>query len=82
MDDIVGKVTLLSEDREGEIWMPSLISDQLDLASTARAAVAAFVDSIRDGKPVPVPGTDGLNRLRLEVALLDSAEKNQPVRVM
>lgn len=81
MDDIVGKVTILGEDREGELWMPSLIRDRLDLGSTCQAAVCAFIDSIRDGKPVPVPGSDGLSRLRLEVALLRSSEENRPIRM-
>ena len=82
MDDIVGRVAVLGEDREGEIWMPSLIRDRLDLGSTAHTAVGAFVDCLRDGKPVPVPGSDGLDRLRLEVALLRSAEENCPVPVV
>jgi len=81
MDDIVGRVTIFGKDREAEVWMPSLIGDRLDLGSTTQAAVSAFVDSLRDGKPVPIPGSDGLNRLRLEVALLKSAQENHPVRL-
>jgi predicted dehydrogenase len=77
----VGRVTIFGKDREAEVWMPSLIGDRLDLGSTTQAAVAAFVDSIRDGKTVPIPGSDGLNRLRLEVALLKSAQENRPVRL-
>ena len=81
MDDIVGSVTVFGEDREAEVWMPSLIRDRLDLGSTGQAAVVAFIESLRDGKPVPAPGIDGLNRLRVEVALLKASEENRPVQL-
>jgi predicted dehydrogenase len=45
------------------------------------SAVSRFIDAIRDGQPVPVPGEDGLNRLLIERALLQSAGENRPVRV-
>ena len=81
MDDIVGRVTVFGQNREAEVWIPSLIMDRLDLPSTTQAAVAAFVDALRDGKPVPIPGADGLNRLQLEEALLTSAEQNKPIHL-
>jgi len=73
-------VTLYTENRETEQWLPSLILDRLDLASTTQAAVKAFIEAIRDGQPVPVPGRDGWNRLVIERALMQSAESHQPVR--
>lgn len=81
MSDIVGRVTTYKENREGELWLPSLIMDRLDLGSTTQALVAAFVDAVRDGKPVPVPGEQGLHRLQLERALWQSAAQNRPVRL-
>ncbi|HIE53465.1 MAG TPA: Gfo/Idh/MocA family oxidoreductase [Armatimonadetes bacterium] len=81
MADIVGTVTLYTENREAEVWLPSLILDRLDLPSTTQTAVKAFVEAIRDGKPVPVSGEEGLNRLRVERALLQSAQQGQPVRL-
>ncbi|MDH7568921.1 MAG: Gfo/Idh/MocA family oxidoreductase [Armatimonadota bacterium] len=81
MDDIVGRVFLFTENRTAEVFLPSLILDRLDLPSTTQAAVSAFVDAVRDGKPVPVPGKDGLNRLLIEAALLRSARENRPVSV-
>ncbi|MCC6443893.1 MAG: Gfo/Idh/MocA family oxidoreductase [Armatimonadetes bacterium] len=81
MDDIVGKVHLFTGDRAAELYLPSLIMDRLDLGSTTQAAVKAFVDAVRDGKPVPVPGQEGLKRLEIEAALLCSARKNRPIRL-
>lgn len=80
MADIVGTVTLYTENRETEQWLPSLILDRLDLASTTQAAVKAFIEAVRDGQPVPVPGRDGWNRLVVERALMQSAQSHQPVR--
>jgi len=81
MADIAGPVTVYTENREAYQFLPSLILDRLDLPSTTQAAVTAFVDAIRDGKPVPVPGEEGLNRLIVERALMQSAKSNQPVRL-
>jgi predicted dehydrogenase len=81
MADIVGTVTVYREDRQATVWMPSLILDRLDLPSLTQTAVSRFIDAIRDGQPVPVPGEDGLDRLRIERALLQSAQENRPVRM-
>ena len=81
MDDIVGRVCLFTENRAAELYLPSLIIDRLDLGSTCQAAVTAFVDAIRDDKPVPVPGSEGLARLEIEAALLQSSRENRPIRI-
>jgi predicted dehydrogenase len=80
MADIVGALTLYTENRAGEIWLPSIVLDRLDLGSTTQAAVRAFVDAIVAGQPVPVPGEQGLNRLQVEHALSRSAQERRIVR--
>lgn len=81
MADIVGPLTLYTENRWGETWQPSLILDRLDLPSTTQAAVRAFVDAILSDKPTPVPGEEGWNRLLVEHALLRSAQERRVVRM-
>ncbi|MGQ9632071.1 MAG: Gfo/Idh/MocA family protein [bacterium] len=81
MDDIVGRVTVFGEERSAEVWMPSLIADRLDLPSTTVSCVTAFVDSILEGRPVPVPGSDGLRMILLEEAIIESARENRPVEL-
>ena len=81
MTDIAGPVTTYRENREADLFLPSLILDRFDLPSTTQAAVTAFVDAIRDGRPVPVSGEEGLNRLIVERALMQSVKSNQPVRL-
>jgi predicted dehydrogenase len=81
MSDIVGSLTLFSENRRGEVWLPSLVLDRLDLPSTTQAAVTAFVDAVLGNREVPVPGTEGLNRLKVEHALLRSAEERRIVKI-
>lgn len=81
MDDIVGDLTFFGADRESVGWRPSLIRDRLDLGSTTTRAVTAFCDAIAKDEPTPVPGTDGLNRLIVEAALLRSGEQNRPVKL-
>lgn len=81
MDDIVGRVHLYGDNRQAEVYLPSLILDRLDLGSTTQAAVTAFVDALRAGAPMPVPGLEGLERLEIEAALLQSARSGAVVKV-
>jgi predicted dehydrogenase len=42
-------------------------------------AVMAFVDALRDGRPTPVSGEDGLAAMRLDAAILESARTGRTV---
>ena len=44
-------------------------------------ALAAYLETIRQGAPPPVPGADGLRELQTEAALRRSASEGRPVRV-
>jgi predicted dehydrogenase len=44
-------------------------------------SIAAYLDSIRQGAPPPVPGIAGLEELQFEVALRRSIEQQRPVDV-
>ncbi|MGA2230514.1 MAG: Gfo/Idh/MocA family oxidoreductase [Tepidisphaeraceae bacterium] len=46
-----------------------------------KKAVGAYVQSLRDGSPPPVPGLDGLRELQFEAALKRSALQRRPVRL-
>ena len=46
-----------------------------------RAEMQAFVNAVKDRKPVPVGGEDGLKALKLGVAALQSAKEHRPVAV-
>ena len=41
----------------------------------------AFVDAVRDGKPVPVNGTDGLVAVAIGLTAAKSAREKRPVPV-
>jgi predicted dehydrogenase len=44
-------------------------------------SVASFVDSIREGKPAPVTGEDGLAALRLDAAIVKAIESGRAVSI-
>ena len=44
-------------------------------------AINAYLDSIRDGTPAPVPGLAGLQELQFEAALKRSIAERRPVAV-
>jgi predicted dehydrogenase len=46
-----------------------------------KKAVGAYVQSLREGKPPPVPGIDGLLELQFEAALKRSIAQRRPVRL-
>lgn len=46
-----------------------------------RASVGAYLQTLRDGSPPPVPGIDGLRELQFEAALRRSISKRRPVRL-
>ena len=46
-----------------------------------KAELQAFLGAVKEGKPVPVSGEDGLVALRLALALVESGEKHQVIEV-
>ena len=44
-------------------------------------SIEAYLDSIRNGTPPPVPGMAGLQELQFEAAIKRSAQMNRPVKV-
>ena len=42
-------------------------------------ALGAYLESLRDGTPPPVPGIDGLRELQVEAALKRSIRERRPV---
>lgn len=50
-------------------------------AASFRKSLDAYLDSLRNGQPPPVPGIDGLRELQIEAALKWSIEQRRPVRL-
>jgi predicted dehydrogenase len=46
-----------------------------------KAELQAFLGAVKAGKPVPVSGEDGLEALRLALALVESGQKHQVIEV-
>jgi UDP-N-acetylglucosamine 3-dehydrogenase len=46
-----------------------------------KAELEAFITCVRENKPVPISGEDGLAALRLALALVESAQKHQVIEV-
>jgi len=46
-----------------------------------KAELQAFLGAVKEGKPVPVSGEDGLKALRLALALVESGQKHQVIEV-
>jgi predicted dehydrogenase len=44
-------------------------------------SAGAFVDAVREGRPVPVSGVDGLKQMRLDAAIVEAARDGRAVRV-
>jgi myo-inositol 2-dehydrogenase / D-chiro-inositol 1-dehydrogenase len=42
--------------------------------------LSAFLDAVRDGKPMPVSGEDALAALAIADAITDSARSGKPVK--
>ena len=50
-------------------------------ACSFEKSIEAYLDSIRNGTPPPVPGMAGLQELQFEAAIKRSAQMNRPVKV-
>ncbi len=46
-----------------------------------KAELQAFLGAVKEGKPVPVSGEDGLEALRLALALVEAGQKHQVIEV-
>ena len=46
-----------------------------------KAELQAFLGTVKEGKPVPVSGEDGLEALRLALALVEAGQKHQVIEV-
>ena len=46
-----------------------------------KAELQSFLSAVKEGKPVPVSGEDGLEALRLALALVESGQKHQVIEV-
>ena len=50
-------------------------------AKSFKKAIGAYVQSLRDSKPPPVPGIEGLLELQAEAGLKRSIAQRRPVRL-
>lgn len=53
----------------------------LNRVEPLRAELDAFITCVRENKPVPISGEDGLAALRLALALVESGQKHQVIEV-
>ena len=53
----------------------------LNRVEPLKAELEAFITCVRENKPVPVSGEDGLAALRLALALVESGQKHQVIEV-
>lgn len=75
----------------GELWSPfrsirgvsegSMTRFSIKRQEPLKAELQAFIDAVKSGKEVPVTGQDGLEALRLSLALVKSGETHQVVEV-
>ena len=75
----------------GELWSPfrtirgvsegSMTRFSIKRQEPLKAELQAFVNALRNGDPVPVSGQDGLEALRLSLALVESGKTHQVIEV-
>jgi UDP-N-acetylglucosamine 3-dehydrogenase len=75
----------------GELWSPfravrgvsegSMTRFSIQRQEPLKAELIAFIDAIRKGSMVPVTGEDGLEALRLSLALVESGKTHQVIEV-
>ena len=75
----------------GELWSPfrsirgvsegSMIRFSIKRQEPLKAELEAFVHALRNGNPVPVSGQDGLEALRISLALVESGKTHQVIEV-
>lgn len=81
VDDVVGSCTYHpAGSQTGEVWTPGFFDD--DARSFARSTdthIAAFVEALQAGAPVPVPAEEGLIALELGYAAVQACEEERVV---
>ena len=75
----------------GDLWSPlkairgvsegSMTRFELQRQEPLKAELQAFIQAVKDDKPVPVSGEDGLEALRLSLALVESGKTHQVIEV-
>lgn len=75
----------------GELWSPfrairgvsegSMTRYSIKRQEPLKAEIQAFIDAVRDGTKVPVTGQDGLEALRLSLALVESGKTHRVIEV-
>jgi len=75
----------------GELWSPfrsirgvsegSMTRFPIKRQEPLKAELTAFIDAVREGHKVPVSGQDGLEALRISMALVESGKTHQVVEV-
>lgn len=75
----------------GELWSPfratrgvsegSMTRYSIKRQEPLKAELKAFIDSVKNNTPVPVTGQDGLEALRLSLALVKSGKTHQVIEV-
>jgi len=75
----------------GELWSPfrairgvsegSMTRFPIKRQEPLKAELLAFIDAIREGHEMPVTGQDGLEALRLSLALVESGKTHQVIEV-
>lgn len=75
----------------GELWSPfravrgvsegSMTRFSIQRQEPLKAELTAFIDAVRKGSMVPVTGQDGLEALRLSLALVESGKTHQVIEV-
>ena len=75
----------------GELWSPfrairgvsegSMTRFSIKRQEPLKVEIQAFIDAVRSGEEVPVTGQDGLEALRLSLALVESGKTHQVIEV-
>jgi len=83
MRDLDGRLELLdgAAQMHEEISLVRHTSRWDQYTASFQKAVGAYLQTLRDGQPPPVPGIDGLRELQVEAALKRSISQRRAVRV-
>jgi predicted dehydrogenase len=75
----------------GDLWSPlntlrgvsegPMTRFELQKQEPLKAELKAFLEAVENGTPVPVSGEDGLEALRLSLALVESGQTHQVIEV-
>ncbi|MDO9546474.1 MAG: Gfo/Idh/MocA family oxidoreductase [Pelolinea sp.] len=75
----------------GELWSPfravrsvsegSMTRFSIQRQEPLKAELTAFIKAVREGSPVPITGQDGLEALRISLALVESGKTHRVIEV-